>query len=48
MTLGQAAGTAASHSLAANVPVADIDVVALRARLVADGVDLRRAVAAGV
>jgi hypothetical protein len=48
MTLGQAAGTAASLSLAADVPLRDIDVVELREQLVADGVDLRRPVGAGV
>jgi hypothetical protein len=48
MTLGQAAGTAASLSLAGNVAVRDLDPADLRRRLIADGVDLRRAVAAGV
>jgi glycine/D-amino acid oxidase-like deaminating enzyme len=48
MTLGQAAGTAASQSLQADVAVRDLDAGALRERLIADGVDLRRAVAAGV
>ncbi|MFY9737707.1 MAG: FAD-dependent oxidoreductase [Candidatus Cybelea sp.] len=42
MTLGQAAGTAAALACARGVPVADIDTNELRARLVADGVDLRR------
>jgi hypothetical protein len=48
MTLGQAAGTAASLSLSANVAVGDVDPGDLRARLIADGVDLRRPVTAGV
>ena len=42
MTLGQAAGTAAALSRGARVRVGDIDVAALRAELVRDGVDLRR------
>jgi hypothetical protein len=42
MTLGQAAGTAAALSLAANVAPRDVDARALRKRLIADGVDLRR------
>jgi hypothetical protein len=42
MTLGQAAGTAAALSLQANVPPRALDPRALRARLIADGVDLRR------
>jgi hypothetical protein len=48
MTLGQAAGTAAGLSLSAETAVRDIDPAALRERLIADGVDLRRPVAAGV
>jgi len=48
MTLGQAAGTAASLSLKANVAVRDLDAAELRERLIADGVDLRRTVGAGV
>ncbi|MGD0475384.1 MAG: FAD-dependent oxidoreductase [Candidatus Velthaea sp.] len=48
MTLGQAAGTAAALSLSGNVAVRDLDPADLRRRLIADGVDLRRAVAAGV
>ncbi|HTA38862.1 MAG TPA: FAD-dependent oxidoreductase, partial [Candidatus Acidoferrales bacterium] len=43
MTLGQAAGTAAALSRGARVRVGDVDVAALRAELVRDGVDLRRA-----
>jgi hypothetical protein len=43
MTLGQAAGTAAAHCVARGEPVRDCDAAALRAQLVADGVDLRRA-----
>jgi hypothetical protein len=42
MTLGQAAGTAAALSLAAGVIPRDLDAHALRERLIADGVDLRR------
>ena len=42
MTLGQAAGTAAALTLAAGVQPRDLDADALRARLIADGVDLRR------
>jgi hypothetical protein len=48
MTLGQAAGTAASLSLTGNVAVRDLEPADLRRRLIADGVDLRRTVAAGV
>lgn len=48
MTLGQAAGTAASLSLAAGASLRDVDITRLRERLIADGVDLRRPVAAGV
>ena len=48
MTLGQAAGTAAALSLADNSAVRDLDPAELRRRLIADGVDLRRSVAAGV
>lgn len=43
MTLGQAAGTAAALSRARRVRVGDIDSAELRAQLIADGVDLRRA-----
>jgi hypothetical protein len=43
MTLGQAAGTAAALSRGQGVDVGDIDTAALRAELVRDGVDLRRA-----
>ena len=46
MTLGQAAGTAAALSLADDRALRAIDVDALRAALVHDGVDLRRAAAA--
>jgi hypothetical protein len=46
MTLGQAAGTAASLALSANVAVRDLAADALRDRLIADGVDLRRTVSA--
>jgi hypothetical protein len=46
MTLGQAAGTAAALSLQARVAPRDLDAAALRARLVRDGVDLRRTEAA--
>ena len=42
MTFGQAAGTAAALSIVANVPPRDLATDALRARLIADGVDLRR------
>jgi hypothetical protein len=42
MTLGQAAGTAAALSLQANVLPRALDPRALRTRLIADGVDLRR------
>jgi hypothetical protein len=42
MTLGQAAGTAAALSLAAGVQPRNLDPQVLRARLIADGVDLRR------
>ena len=45
MTFGQAAGTAAALSLAAGVTPRNVDVRALRERLIADGVDLRRAAA---
>ncbi len=45
MTLGQAAGTAAALACERNVRVGDVDARELRARLVADGVDLRREVA---
>jgi hypothetical protein len=45
MTLGQAAGTAAALSVAANVAPRRVDTAMLRERLVRDGVDLRRAVA---
>jgi hypothetical protein len=48
MTLGQAAGTAAALSLHPNVGLRELDVAQLRARLIADGVDLRRPVMAGV
>ncbi len=47
MTLGQAAGTAASLSLRANVLLRDVDSLQLRTQLIADGVDLRRTVTAG-
>lgn len=47
MTLGQAAGTAASLSLRADVPVRDLDTAQLREVLIAAGVDLRRPVTAG-
>ncbi|HEY1655049.1 MAG TPA: FAD-dependent oxidoreductase [Candidatus Tumulicola sp.] len=43
MTLGQAAGTAAALARARRVPVGDVDPAELRAQLIADGVDLRRA-----
>lgn len=43
MTLGQAAGTAAALSLQARVAPRELDAGALRARLIGDGVDLRRA-----
>ena len=42
MTLGQAAGTAAALSLFDGVTPRALDAVRLRARLIADGVDLRR------
>jgi hypothetical protein len=42
MTLGQAAGTAAALAYRADVTPRALDPQALRARLVADGVDLRR------
>jgi hypothetical protein len=42
MTLGQAAGTAAALSVAAGIAPRALDGAALRARLIADGVDLRR------
>ncbi len=42
MTLGQAAATAAVQSLQASVPPRHVDTDALRASLVAQGVDLRR------
>ncbi len=48
MTLGQAAGTAAGLSLAADVAPRELNPAALRERLIADGVDLRRPVGAGV
>jgi hypothetical protein len=48
MTLGQAAGTAAQLSVAADLAVRDLDAAQLRTRLIADGVDLRRPVEAGV
>jgi hypothetical protein len=47
MTLGQAAGTAVALSLAAGVQPRALDARALRERLIADGVDLRRAAYAG-
>lgn len=43
MTFGQAAGTAAALSIGAGVTPRNVDTHALRARLIADGVDLRRA-----
>jgi len=43
MTLGQAAGTAAAAAVGAGVPLRAVDTDRLRAALVADGVDLRRA-----
>ncbi|MEO6835689.1 MAG: FAD-dependent oxidoreductase [Candidatus Tumulicola sp.] len=43
MTLGQAAGTAAALARARRVRVGDVDTAELRAQLIADGVDLRRA-----
>jgi hypothetical protein len=43
MTLGQAAGTAAALSVAFGVKPRALDTHALREKLVADGVDLRRA-----
>jgi hypothetical protein len=42
MTLGQAAGTAAALSVASGVTPRMLDTHALREKLVADGVDLRR------
>ncbi len=42
MTLGQAAGTAAALACERHVRAGDVDASELRARLVADGVDLRR------
>ncbi len=42
MTLGQAAGTAAALSIAAGKALREVDAHALRERLIADGVDLRR------
>jgi hypothetical protein len=42
MTFGQAAGTAAALSIAAHVTPRNVDTAALRALLIADGVDLRR------
>jgi hypothetical protein len=42
MTLGQAAGTAAAQAVRAGVPLRAVDTGGLRARLIADGVDLRR------
>jgi hypothetical protein len=48
MTLGQAAGTAATLSVQTNVRLRDLDPAVLRTKLIADGVDLRRPVAAGV
>ena len=42
MTLGQAAGTAAALSVAAGVTPRAVDAHALREKLIADGVDLRR------
>ncbi len=48
MTLGQAAGTAAALALGAKRRVRDLDPALLRGRLIADGVDLRRPVTAGV
>lgn len=46
MTLGQAAGTAAARCVARDERPRDVDPAALRAALVADGVDLRRAATA--
>ncbi len=46
MTLGQAAGTAAALAVQAGVSPRALDPAALRARLVRDGVDLRRPQAA--
>jgi FAD dependent oxidoreductase len=43
MTLGQAAGTAAAMARRLRVRVGDVDAAELRAELVEDGVDLRRA-----
>ena len=48
MTLGQAAGTAAARCAALRVEPRAVDTSDLRARLVADGVDLRRASVANV
>jgi hypothetical protein len=42
MTLGQAAGTAAALACSSGARVGDVDTGELRARLIADGVDLRR------
>jgi hypothetical protein len=42
MTFGQAAGTAAAMSISANLPPRELNTGALRERLIADGVDLRR------
>jgi hypothetical protein len=42
MTLGQAAGTAAVLAVRSGARPRDVDAAALRAQLVADGVDLRR------
>lgn len=47
MTLGQAAGTAAARCTALDIAPRDLDTGDLRARLIADGVDLRRPAAAG-
>lgn len=43
MTMGQAAGTAAAIARERRVNVGDVDAAELRAALVSDGVDLRRA-----
>jgi glycine/D-amino acid oxidase-like deaminating enzyme len=40
MTLGQAAGTAAALATKTGAPVGDVDTNALRAQLIADGIDL--------
>jgi hypothetical protein len=45
MTLGQAAGTAAALAVELGVQPRDVPASELRARLSADGVDLRRAAA---